>query len=65
MDPDVGKLADDLSKEFDRVLPMETVQRVVADSFASLADARLTVYVPILARRLARERLQALAPRVA
>ena len=65
MHSDARKLADDLAKEFEPAVPLEMVQRVVADSFASLADARLKAYVPILARRLARDRLQAIAPRVA
>jgi hypothetical protein len=65
MDSDARKLADDLAKEFEPAVPSETIQRVVADSFASLSDARLKAYVPILARRLARERLLSLGPRVA
>jgi hypothetical protein len=64
MHSDVRKLADDLAKEFEPAVPSETIQRVVADTLASLADARLKAYVPILARRFARERLQSLGRRV-
>ena len=55
----VLQMAEDLATEFEPEVPRDTVRRIVAESFESLADARVKSYVPILARRLSRDRLLA------
>ena len=59
------QLEDDLAREFEPAIERDTVHRVVSDTYESLSDARITAFVPILARRLARERLRSLAHRIA
>jgi hypothetical protein len=59
------QLEDDLAREFEPTIARDTVHRVVSDTYESLSDARITAFVPILARRLARERLRSLAQRIA
>jgi protein-tyrosine phosphatase-like protein/uncharacterized protein DUF3562 len=58
MTDQVLQMAEDLATEFEPEVPKETVQRIVAETFESLADARIKSYVPILARRLSRDRLR-------
>jgi protein-tyrosine phosphatase-like protein/uncharacterized protein DUF3562 len=65
MDVQVDVLADDLTREFEPEIERDTVLRVVQDTFESLDDARIKSYVPILARRMARDRLRSLARRSA
>lgn len=47
-----------LSKEFSGQVSGEHVHRCVKESVASLQPARLTDFVPLLASRMARERLR-------
>ena len=47
-----------LTEEFGPAVPAEVVRRTVADSFESFSDSRISGFVPILARRHARERLR-------
>jgi protein-tyrosine-phosphatase len=42
------------------VFSKETIERYIADSLDLLGDARINVFVPVLAHRFARERLKAL-----
>lgn len=50
-----------LCAEFAGVFSPETVERIIDDSYELLSDARIQTYVPLLAERFARERLQAAA----
>jgi arsenate reductase (thioredoxin) len=52
--------AEALSGEFAGVFSQETIERYVAESLDLLGDARIHVFVPVLAHRFARERLRAL-----
>jgi len=47
--------------EFSKVLPRETIERVVEETSADFRDARVKTYVPILIERFARDRLKAYA----
>ena len=54
--------ASNLSTEFAGVLGQETVERFLTSSYAQLADAAaIPAFLPLLAERFARQRLQALA----
>lgn len=53
--------ADLLAEEFVGILSRETVLRFMEQATAHFAQARIDTYVPLFARRTARERLQALA----
>ncbi len=53
--------ADRLSEEFAGVFSPETISRYMTESTELLEDAQISVYVPVLAHRFARERLKALA----
>lgn len=53
--------ADRLADEFEGVFSFETIERYLAESLDLLGGARIEVFVPVLAHRFARERLQALA----
>lgn len=58
----VRKAAALLAVEFAGTFSLETVERCVADSYARLLDgAKVTMYLPLLGQRFARERLQAMA----
>jgi Protein-tyrosine-phosphatase-like, N-terminal domain len=48
----------ELSREFEQVAPPDAVRAAVRESFESLATAPIKTYIPILARRIARERLR-------
>jgi hypothetical protein len=50
----------ELSEEFDRVVPANVVERAVQDSFEVFAGSQIKTYVPILARREARQQLRIL-----
>ncbi len=50
-----------LQDEFDGIHDRATVAKVMEDSLARFADAPLDAFVPVLAHRLARERLTAIA----
>jgi arsenate reductase (thioredoxin) len=56
----VRQAADALAGEFAGVFSQETIERYIADSLNLLGDARINVFVPVLAHRFARERLKAL-----
>ena len=53
--------ADRLSEEFAGIFSRETITRYMTESTELLEDARISIYVPVLAHRFARERLKALA----
>jgi arsenate reductase (thioredoxin) len=53
--------ADRLSEEFAGIFSQETITRYMIESTDLLGDANISVYVPVLAHRFARERLKALA----
>ena len=53
--------ADRLSEEFAGIFSQETITRYMVESTDLLGEARISVYVPVLAHRFARERLKALA----
>jgi arsenate reductase (thioredoxin) len=57
----VEKAADALENEFAGTFSRETIARYIAESVDILGGSKLTVYVPVLAHRFARERLRALA----
>jgi arsenate reductase (thioredoxin) len=57
----VDNLARGLVDEFAGIFGEETISRYIAESVDLLGDSRITVYVPVLAHRFARERLKALA----
>lgn len=56
----VDKATDDLCREFTGIFSRETVARFVSESIVALGGARIAEFVPVLAYRFARERLQAL-----
>jgi arsenate reductase len=56
----VRQAADALAGEFAGVFSRETIERYIAESLDLLGDARINVFVPVLAHRFARERLRAL-----
>jgi arsenate reductase (thioredoxin) len=56
----VRQAADALTDEFAGVFSRETIERYIAESLNLLGDARINVFVPVLAHRFARERLKAL-----
>jgi hypothetical protein len=65
VDAQVDALTDDLTREFEPEISRDAVSRVVEDTFESLDEARIKSYVPILARRIARDTLRSLAWRSA
>lgn len=56
----IRQAADALADEFAGVFSRETIERYITDSLDLLGDARINVFVPVLAHRFARERLKAL-----
>jgi arsenate reductase (thioredoxin) len=56
----VRQAAEALTDEFAGVYSQETIERFIAESLDLLGDARINVFVPVLAHRFARERLKAL-----
>jgi arsenate reductase (thioredoxin) len=56
----VRQAAEALAAEFEGVFSQETIERYIAESLDLLSDARINVFVPVLAHRFARERLKAL-----
>lgn len=56
----VDKATDDLCREFTGIFSRETVARFVSESIVALGGARFGDFVPVLAYRFSRERLQAL-----
>ena len=57
----INQAADRLAEEFAGVFSQETIARYMAESTDLLGEARINVFVPVLANRFARERLRALA----
>ena len=57
----VQQAAEALKDEFAGIFSVETIERYIADSLDLLGNSRITVFVPVLAHRFARERLLALA----
>ena len=55
----VHQAAESLAVEFAGVFSEETIERYIAESLDLLGDSRVTVFVPVLAHRFARERLKA------
>jgi protein-tyrosine-phosphatase len=49
-----------LAEEFSGIFSEETIERYLAESLDLLGEARINVFVPVLAHRFARERLRAL-----
>jgi arsenate reductase (thioredoxin) len=56
----VTKAATALQHEFRGVFAVETIERFMAESLDLLSGSEITVFVPVLAHRFARERLRAL-----
>jgi arsenate reductase (thioredoxin) len=56
----VRQAANALAHEFAGVFSFETIERYIEESLDLLGDARINVFVPVLAHRFARERLKAL-----
>ena len=57
----IRQAADRLADEFAGVFSRETIERYMTESQDLLGDARINVFVPVLAHRFTRERLRALA----
>jgi protein-tyrosine-phosphatase len=57
----INQAADRLSEEFAGIFSQETIARYMAESTDLLGEARINVFVPVLAHRFCRERLRALA----
>ena len=57
----VHNAAEALKEEFAGIFSVETIERYIAESVDALGNSRITVFVPVLAHRFARERLMALA----
>jgi arsenate reductase (thioredoxin) len=57
----IEQAADRLAEEFAGVFSRQTIARYMAESQDLLGEARINVFVPVLAHRFARERLKALA----
>src|SRR4249920_4162757 len=56
----VERAAEALQREFAGIFSRETIARYIAESTELLGDAKINVFVPVLAHRFARERLKAL-----
>ena len=65
LDPVTQRHVDNLSRglvhEFAGTFSEETIHRYISESVDLLGDSQITVFVPVLAHRFARERLKALA----
>ena len=59
LDRQIDEVVNELAGEFEPVVGRDELQRVVRQSFELLADAKIKAFVPILARRNARQRLRA------
>jgi arsenate reductase (thioredoxin) len=57
----INQAAHRLEDEFAGIFSEETIARYMADSTDLLGDAKINVFVPVLAHRFCRERLRALA----
>ena len=61
MRPAIRTASRRLTEEFAGTFGTETIQRYIAESYASLHDAKVQSFVPLFVERFARERLRALA----
>jgi protein-tyrosine phosphatase-like protein len=52
----VDSAAEALKEEFAGIFSVETIERDIAESVDALGNSRITVFVPVLAHRFARER---------
>jgi protein-tyrosine-phosphatase len=57
----INQAAERLADEFAGIFSQQTIARYMAESQELLGEAKLNVFVPVLAHRFARERLRALA----
>jgi len=57
----INQAAGRLQREFAGIFSQETIARYMAESTDLLGEARINVFVPVLAHRFCRERLRALA----
>ena len=57
----LDQAAERLADEFAGIFSQETIARYMAESTDLLGEAKINVFVPVLAHRFARERLKALA----
>jgi arsenate reductase (thioredoxin) len=57
----IDQAADRLAEEFEGIFSRETLARSMTESQDLLGNARINVFVPVLAHRFCRERLRALA----
>ena len=57
----VRRAANALAREFAGVFSVETIERYISESTDLLGGGSISVFVPVLAHRFARERLKALA----
>jgi protein-tyrosine-phosphatase len=57
----IDRAADRLADEFSGIFSKETIARYMEESADLLGEARINVFVPVLAHRFTRERLKALA----
>jgi protein-tyrosine-phosphatase len=57
----INQAADRLADEFAGIFSQETIARYMTESTDLLGDARVNVFVPVLAHRFCRQRLRALA----
>jgi hypothetical protein len=55
---EIHTAAQELSREFDWAVPADEVQRTVLRSFDVLANSKIKAFVPVLARRQAKEELR-------
>jgi protein-tyrosine-phosphatase len=61
MRPLIKTVADRLKSDFSGIFAEETIQRFMADSWESLAGAKVANYIPLFVERFTRQRLRALA----
>jgi arsenate reductase (thioredoxin) len=57
----IDQAAERLAEEFEGIFSRETIGRYMAESRDLLGEAKINVFVPVLAHRFTRERLRALA----
>ena len=58
LDRQIVDVVNELAPEFEPVVGRDALQRTVRESFDRLSDAKIRAFVPILARRDARQRLR-------
>jgi arsenate reductase (thioredoxin) len=59
--PLIRSVADRLHAEFSGIFAEETIQRFMAESWESLAGAKVAAFIPLFVERFTRQRLRALA----